>query len=235
MERFRKKVFLAVKLPNSVALDVAHKMVEEARSLEFDSNELTFYMGDIAYDRLMPHMEATITRETESEKLFGIKVTRLSSMTNDPETLILEANRPDPKYIYHNLIAKGVAYDSFCRTASIKSKIKKVIFNDPATIILWKDGTKTVVQAQGEDFDPEKGMAMAIAKKALGNEGNYYNIFKEWLPEEEEEDVLSQIKKKLDEGEFFNPFEGFSHIFKMGDCEIEINPKEIKKGNKDAN
>lgn len=66
--------------------------------------------------------------------------------------------------------------------------IKDVIFNDPAVIVLWNDGTKTVVKCSENDiFDPEKGMAMAIAKKALGNQGNYYNTFKKYLPEEEEE------------------------------------------------
>lgn len=64
--------------------------------------------------------------------------------------------------------------------------IKKVIFNDPATIVFWNDGTKTVVKAHDEEFDPEKGLAMAISKKLLGNKGNYYNEFKKWLPEEEE-------------------------------------------------
>lgn len=58
--------------------------------------------------------------------------------------------------------------------------IKDVIFNDPATIVLWSDGTKTVVKADKEDFDPEKGLAMAISKKALGNKGNYFDIFKKW-------------------------------------------------------
>ena len=69
-------------------------------------------------------------------------------------------------------------------------EIKDVIFNEPATIIIWKDGTKTVVKCQeGEDYDPEKGMAMAISKKALGNKGNYCEVFKKWLPEEEVEEV----------------------------------------------
>lgn len=64
--------------------------------------------------------------------------------------------------------------------------IVKVIFNDPATIVFWGDGTKTVVKAMNEPFDPEKGLAMAIAKYHFGNEGNYYNVFKQWLPEPEE-------------------------------------------------
>lgn len=59
--------------------------------------------------------------------------------------------------------------------------IKKVIFNSPATIVFWEDGTKTVVKVNGEDYDPEKGLAMAIAKKSYGNKGNYFNIFKKWL------------------------------------------------------
>jgi hypothetical protein len=64
-------------------------------------------------------------------------------------------------------------------------KIKKVIFNKPATIVFWEDGTKTVVKASGENFDKEKGLAMAITKKILGlNKGNYNNIFKKWCKEE---------------------------------------------------
>jgi hypothetical protein len=63
--------------------------------------------------------------------------------------------------------------------------IKNVIFNDPATIVFWSDGTKTVVKCQpGDKFDPEKGLAMAITKKTMGNSGSYYNIFKKWVKED---------------------------------------------------
>ena len=64
-------------------------------------------------------------------------------------------------------------------------EIKNVIFNDPATIVFWEDGTKTVVKCQdGDEFDPEKGLAMAISKRIYGNSGNYYNALKKWLPDE---------------------------------------------------
>ena len=62
--------------------------------------------------------------------------------------------------------------------------IKEVIFNPPATIVFWSDNTKTVVKADyGYDsYDPEKGIAMAISKKMLGdNKYEYYNTFKHWL------------------------------------------------------
>ena len=62
-------------------------------------------------------------------------------------------------------------------------RIKKVIFNDPATIVFWSDGTKTVVKCGDNDtFDPEKGLAMAICKKFFDNMGYYYDVFKKWLP-----------------------------------------------------
>ena len=60
--------------------------------------------------------------------------------------------------------------------------IKEVIFNPPATIVFWSDNTKTVVKARGEFYDPEKGIAMAISKKMLGdNKYEYYNLYKHWL------------------------------------------------------
>lgn len=53
--------------------------------------------------------------------------------------------------------------------------IDRVIFNPPATIVFWKDGTKTVVKAENEPFDAEKGFAMAVAKKFLTSK-DYHRI-----------------------------------------------------------
>lgn len=65
--------------------------------------------------------------------------------------------------------------------------IEKVIFNDPATIVIWKNGDKTVVKCQpGDTYDPEKGLALCIMKRTLGNKGNYNNVFRKWLPKKGE-------------------------------------------------
>lgn len=58
--------------------------------------------------------------------------------------------------------------------------IKEVIFHDPATVAYWEDGTKTVVKCQDEEFDKEKGLLAAIAKKVYGNKGNFNNIIKKY-------------------------------------------------------
>lgn len=62
--------------------------------------------------------------------------------------------------------------------------ITNVIFNPPATIVFWSDRTKTVVKCdyEYEEYDPEKGIAMAISRKMLGdNKREYYNVFRHWL------------------------------------------------------
>lgn len=82
-----------------------------------------------------------------------------------------------------NVTIEGWAADYFFRVEPPKPPIKKVIFNPPATIVLWSDGTKTVVKCQDEPFDKEKGLAMAISRKALGNRHDYYNVFKKYLKE----------------------------------------------------
>lgn len=52
----------------------------------------------------------------------------------------------------------------------IMPQIEKVMFHDPATIIYWSDGDKTVVKAtEGETFNEEIGLAMAISKKYCYN------------------------------------------------------------------
>ena len=76
---------------------------------------------------------------------------------------------------------KKTLNDIYGKSKSSNWGINRVIFNDPATIVIWNDGSKTVVKASNEPFDPEKGLAMAIAKKALGNKGNYYEIFKKHI------------------------------------------------------
>lgn len=73
------------------------------------------------------------------------------------------------------------------------SKIKNVIFNDPATIVFWNDGAKTVVKCGKDDtFDPEKGLAMAISKYFFDNAGYFNDVFKKWIPKKGESDGKDQ-------------------------------------------
>ena len=66
--------------------------------------------------------------------------------------------------------------------ATNTAAIEDVIFAPPATIVYWSDGSKTVVKCSEKDvFDPEKGLAMAIAKRCGGNKGSYYKEIQNWV------------------------------------------------------
>ena len=72
--------------------------------------------------------------------------------------------------------------------------IKNIIFNGPATIIFWNDNTKTIVKCgEGDVFDPEKGIAMAVMKRALGSnesDSNYLDKVKRYLDQYREKEQL---------------------------------------------
>ncbi len=108
----------------------------------------------------------------EDIELHGVIVDRGSSVsyvTNDVAS---------PRAIFERIIKENNYMAP--KTHNVISPIKNVIFNNPATIVFWADNTKTVVKCENEEFDPEKGLAMAISKKALGNQGNYFDEFKKW-------------------------------------------------------
>lgn len=87
--------------------------------------------------------------------------------------------------------------EQIMRFDSCKPTIKNVIFNDPATIVMWSDGTKTVVKCgEGDTFDPEKGVAMCCMKKLLGTNktgSNYLDKVQEYF-DAYDEDYIEECK-----------------------------------------
>ena len=154
----------------------------------------------------------------------------------------LNSNFEVNKYCYNDAMAARDFLNSIYGISSSHiPEIKNVIFNDPATIVFWEDGTKTVVKCQdGDEFDPEKGLAMAIAKKAYGNKGNYCNKLKKWLPKEEPVDnnrsifVPKEFTFTIDSDKFSKSFKkGISDaldiIFKGTKCAPDNNSASSKK------
>ena len=72
-------------------------------------------------------------------------------------------------------------FRSYCMPAA--PKIENVIFHDPATIVYWVDGTKTVVKVRpGDTFDRWTGLAMAHMKKMYGEA--FHSEFRKWCSKE---------------------------------------------------
>lgn len=75
-------------------------------------------------------------------------------------------------------------YDKFY-IATKNITIKKVIYADPATIIYWSDGVKTVVKCQeGDTYSKEIGFVMCYLKRLLGNGNQFNKQIKKWVTED---------------------------------------------------
>ena len=82
-------------------------------------------------------------------------------------------------FVYEPIVKESIvaSFPKFTFSISLP-KVKRLIFNPPATIVYWTDGTKTVVKAQDEEFDEEKGLAMAFMKKNSKDWNKYGKIIK---------------------------------------------------------
>lgn len=79
-----------------------------------------------------------------------------------------------PKYNYHKM-----KKDTKGRKKAMNYIPKKVIFNKPATIVFWEDGTKTVVKCSEDDeYSEYFGFLAALAKKIYGNNSEVQKIVK---------------------------------------------------------
>ena len=65
-----------------------------------------------------------------------------------------------------------------------KSDIKQVIYNNPATIVYFEDGSKVVVKTmKGDEFNEEVGLAMAVMKKMFGSSTAFKKFARKWIIE----------------------------------------------------
>lgn len=162
------------------------------------------YTVDMERDSFNPYVKVTVRRGYEcvtrniEASLWGTAIGNIA-VRNMVKELSKDITVAEPTYpsCHDSVTYSKEDIRNFMEVYNIMNKkfdktkpgwsIKNVIFSDPATIVLWEDGTKTVVKCENEAFDPEKGLAMALAKKMLGNKGNYFNVFKKWIPEEKED------------------------------------------------
>ena len=116
------------------------------------------------------------------------KVTVTGALNNYHVTLKDEDFLDVVRYCYNDIETVKKCSASMELRVDIPGMIDRVIFNDPATIILWKDGSKTVVKRSEDDiWDPEKGFCMAVIKKLYG----CTSFIKRFMEPEEEMPILT--------------------------------------------
>lgn len=136
-------------------------------------------MANKLYDskgQMIGYIATVIIDKNLSDGLTRVVLNTGHELTFRPGDLI--ADRGGNWRIRYGGLNAGKKSTSATNTAAIKD----VIFAPPATIVYWSDGSKTVVKCSEKDvFDPEKGLAMAVAKRCGGNNGSYYKEIRNWV------------------------------------------------------
>lgn len=117
------------------------------------------------------------TDRTTFESKFFVKSDKIASDWDPIERLRYTSTRlPYDPWIYKpDLSEELIGYlredvratdEAYMR---IRYTIQKVIFNGPTTIVIWMDGSKTIVRCMdGDIYDPEKALMMCIMERLIG-------------------------------------------------------------------
>ena len=84
--------------------------------------------------------------------------------------------------------------------SELQNDVKKIIFNGPKTIVLWTDGTKTIVSMSKDEtnFDPEAAFCAAYTKKMFGTNSKIKRVIKEKSNIEQHQRIVEEkLKEEL--------------------------------------
>lgn len=97
------------------------------------------------------------------------KLIKAQELTSIPKWDEMPYYADDPSFLYHyDYILKFFESDIF----TLKEFVKKVYFNEPYTIVIWLDGTKTIVKCtEGCKYDKYTGLTTCFLKKLMGDYG----------------------------------------------------------------
>lgn len=118
--------------------------------------------------------------------------------------LVGKGNKMKDKIIYTKSLEKaeyGGTLSPFyinntCGTLGNEVYITKVLYNNPATIVFWSDGTQTRnVCPKNTLYNPDSGLAFCVLKKFMGG-NEMAKLFNDWELEDYRRDKNNYIELK---------------------------------------
>ena len=95
----------------------------------------------------------------------------LDHIAKNKNTIAIQYDNSAPCTCQCNKNDNELKDDDADSTSDILDDIKQVIFNDPATIVTFSDGTKVCVKANENDkFSKEVGLMYALVKRLYAND-----------------------------------------------------------------
>ena len=130
----------------------------------------------------MNGIEAVVTNAAKTRKKGDIRKLAdifISDDVNDEmfDYLTKACVSDDRHYAYHSRIVPN-------NKNKINLKIHKIIYSGQKTIVIWEDGTKTIVSCgEGDQYDEYAGFCAAIIKKIFGSTSKAKKIMKQYIKE----------------------------------------------------
>lgn len=115
--------------------------------------------------------------------------------------------------VYINLQLKNL----YCTTYDILNGNipSKYIINKGATVLIWEDGTKTIVKrSEGDEYDKVKGFLWAYFQKHSGLSKNKANEYLKSLLDEDEKKAIELLESGKAFETFANVSESIGNAFK---------------------
>lgn len=207
-DEFRKACKEYLERPRAVyGYDTGYIFNSESKDnwIKADKNRLCgtifkyYYDDETAYvdpDKISNHFDLFMTKERNNN------MPPFSNLTVNPYTFTISSSD------LRNINFSGSLEKETTKESEKKSeakaphyvpyayKVKRIIYNDPATIVFWNDGTKTVVKrGENEKFNKYTAFCAALAKKMYGNNSQVNKIVNSGLDETEKRARKSAAKK----------------------------------------
>jgi hypothetical protein len=183
-----------------IRISVGREVMRTLRlpSNEYDSMQDSAYIDGInfVYDKNLPPLELRLQRRLSREEYMK------HSLCVDPWTpqyqqepcyddSATQKRRKKDEIMDRLSILKTFLKDMEDKDMLGKSlEVKKVIYSVPCTIVIWKDGDKTIVRCQeGDSYSKEVGLLMCLAKRVWGKNasGSNFNDYISKVISEKEE------------------------------------------------
>lgn len=174
---------------NPVITSITPEMEECKRRLA-DQTYVIQAFEDTAYGELVKmlntkgeiNMEVKVASFDPASALSHIDYASISSVLNKIDDMCAHANDQTIIELNERMLERGIMLRSEYERLFT---IEKVIFNDPATIVYWADGTRTVVKCQkGDVFNKETGFALCCMKKIYGNNNHFNKLLHMFIKED---------------------------------------------------
>ena len=135
--------------------------------------------------------------QTEKESKV-LTATTTSASTGTSSSSITISPATSTWVTYHPILRKKYKISGYLPTENVY--MKEVIYSNPATVVIWSDGTKTISKCtENDEYNEEVGLTLCVLKKVLGATA-VKNILADWVPEQTffntQKITLSDVMKK---------------------------------------